>query len=53
VDVDFAKAFFWTLLGAVQKPALAEWHFDKLRGNLSMAQMDRIRAQSKAWLPKD
>jgi TPR repeat protein len=52
VEIDFAKAFFWALLGAVQKPVLAEWYFDKLRGKLSVNQMDRIRAQSKAWHPK-
>ena len=51
VKQDPAKAFFWALLGAVQKPDLAEWHFDKLRGQLKIGQMDRIRAQSKAWDP--
>ena len=52
VKRDPAKAFFWALLGSVQKPKLAEWHFDKLRGQLTIGEMDRIRAQSKAWNPK-
>ena len=48
VKQDPAKAFFWVLLEASQKLNLAEWHFDKLRGRLTIGQMDRIRAQSKA-----
>ncbi len=52
VAADPAKAYFWALLGAVQNPGLAEWHFDKLRGQLSVRDMDRIRAQSRAWNPR-
>ena len=52
VKQDPAKAFFWALLGAAQNPDLAEWHFDKLRGQLNIEQMDRIRAQSKDWVSK-
>jgi|GEM_PF-5564597 len=52
VATDPAKAYFWALLGAVQNSDLATWHFDKLRGQLPVAQMDSIRAQSEAWDPK-
>jgi len=36
VKQDPAKALFWALLGAMQKPDLAEWHFDKLREQLKI-----------------
>jgi hypothetical protein len=52
VEADPARAYFWALLGAVQKPGLAEWHFDKLRGQLSERQRERFRARRKAWNPK-
>jgi hypothetical protein len=52
VTQDPAKAYYWALLGAVQKPDLAAWYFDKLRGTLSVSEMDRVRVQSRNWYPK-
>ena len=52
VEKDPENAYFWAILGALQKPDFAQWHFGKLRGQLSVPEMDRIRASAKAWNPK-
>jgi TPR repeat protein len=49
VKADYEEAWFWLTLAEPQKPQVAAYYFDQIRGKVSEAEQEAARERAAEW----